>query len=110
MEKVKLYNKSIFLGYIYYYECCNKYEFKRNEKVLYEYPVEFSDNIFTLEIKESITSNDVKIFIENRLLRKTNLGLNQYLKQLEVNEYNIWNLFKKTSGKNPKDSFWIKIV
>lgn len=106
MEKFKLYNRNSYLGLIGYDKDTDEYTFiKSNANE--GFPPVFAEDPFTLSPKSNITSEDVKDFIEHRIPQSNNLGIKDFLDNIKVHDYYIWEIFIKTNGMTYSDDYWI---
>lgn len=106
MEKFKLYNRNSYLGLIGYDKNTDEYTFVKSN-ANEGFPPVFAQDPLTLSPKSNITSEDVKDFIEHRIPQYDNLGINDFLDNLSLNYYCIWEIFIKTNGMTYSDDYWI---
>ena len=55
------------------------------------------------------TWEDYLLFLEERCIPKSRAGLRQYLDEIGVDEYDPFEIIKKTSGRMAEDQQWIKV-
>lgn len=106
METFNFYFDDEFLGIIGYDKNKEEYMFKPVNKEA-EFPPEFSTEPFSRKAKEVITSDIVREFIEDRIVPEDRQLLNRVLEGLELNYYDPWEVFVRTSGMMHHDYYWI---
>ena len=57
----------------------------------------------------SPTWEDFMLFLEERCIPRTRAGLREYLEAIGVDEYDPFEIIKKTEGRMAEDGQWIKI-
>jgi len=48
-------------------------------------------------------------FMEERCISKGRAGLREYLEAIDLDEYDPWEIVKKTQGRMAEDQQWIEI-
>ena len=106
MESYKLFYRNKYLGNINYDEVADKFSFDKSDATT-DFPARFSTDIIKGTPKDNITDEDIRDFIENRVVPKNRQYLDLYLSLIGLNYYDEWEIFKRLSGMFSTDPYWI---
>ena len=59
--------------------------------------------------KQLLLWEDFVSFLEERCIPKERAGLREYLESIGLDEYDPWEIVKKTQGRMAEDQQWIEI-
>ena len=104
LESYNFLKKDKIIGILSYDTETKKFSFKKISKNKKDYPLPFFIHTpFNDDVEDDILYN----YLEERVIDKNNMGINEVLDMLGLSEWNLYDILKYNNGKTNRDMFWI---